>query len=276
MTVTFKSLGRLSLRLAFGYVLVCAGMYAIQDHLIFHRTPLNQERVAQLLEEHPGSAWQLATKDGATLRGWLDLPGGAGRQPLLLYFGGNAQEVSGWMRMRHQVPDWAWAALNYRGYGESSGHPSQQALVADAVAEYDALAADPRIDPRRIVVVGRSLGSGVAVQLAARRPVKALLLVTPFDSVISVASERYPFLPVSWLLRHPFDSLALAPSLHQPARMLLAQYDETIPPEHGARLAAAWGTPVTPLMLPGASHEDIVFHPRFWLAVADFLALQKR
>ena len=77
-------------------------------------------------------------------------------------------------------------------------------------------------------------------------------------------------------MRHPFDSLSLAPRLHLPTRILLAQYDETIAPAHGARLAAAWGAPVTPILLPGASHEDIVFHPRFWLAVAAFLAEQGR
>jgi hypothetical protein len=112
------------------------------------------------------------------------------------------------------------------------------------------------------------------VQLAARRPLKALVLVTPYDSVTSVASERYPFLPVRWLLRHPFDSLALAPGLRLPTQIFLAQYDQTVPPEHGARLAAAWGTPVTPIQLPGSSHEDIVFHPRFWLMVTAFLARQ--
>ena len=183
---------RLARILVLGYLLVCAGMYLLQDRLIFHRTHLNQQRVALLEQEHPGCAYRLATRDGAILRGWLDVPAGGGRRPLLLYFGGNAQEVSGWMRMRHQAPDWAWAALNYRGYGASTGKPSQQALVADAVAEFDALSADPRIDPRRIVVVGRSLGSGVAVQLAAQRPLKALVLATPFDSLTSVASERYP------------------------------------------------------------------------------------
>ncbi len=272
MPTQLKYLRWLFASLAFGYLLICADVYLKQDALLFPAPALNRQRAAGLERDHPGSGFRLKTRDGTTLRGWLDVPAGTAPRPLLLYFGGNKDEVSAWMQLRHHAPDWAWAALNYRGYGASDGHPSQTALIADAQAQFDALAADPRIDPKRIVAIGRSLGSGVAVQLAAKRPLQALILVTPYDSMLSVAAEKYPWLPVRWMLRHPFDSIALAPTLHLPTQILLAQQDLLIPPAHGARLAAAWGTPVQPFLLPGANHHDILLHPRFWLDVRGFLA----
>jgi pimeloyl-ACP methyl ester carboxylesterase len=211
MPPLLKTLRWLLAGLVLGYLLLCADVYRKQDALLFPAQTLDQHRAAQLELDHPGSGYTLKTRDGITLRGWLDVPAPTGPHPLLLYFGGNKDEVSNWMLMRHQAPDWAWASLNYRGYGASEGEPSQTALVADAQAVFDALAADPRIDPKRIVVIGRSLGSGVAVQLAAKRPLQALILITPYDSMLSVAAEKYPYLPIRWMLRHPFDSIALAP-----------------------------------------------------------------
>ena len=271
MPTLLKTLRWLLACLALGYLLLCADVYRKQDALLFPALALDQQRAAQLELDQPGSGYALKTGDGITLRGWLDVPASTRPRPLLLYFGGNKDEVSNWMLMRHQAPDWAWASLNYRGYGASEGKPSQTALVADAQAVFDALAADPRIDPKRIVVIGRSLGSGVAVQLAAKRPLKALILVTPYDSMLSVAAEKYPYLPIRWMLRHPFDSIALAPSLHLPTQILLAENDQLIPPAHGASLAAAWGSPVQPLLLAGASHNNILLHPQFWLDVRGFL-----
>lgn len=272
MLTRWKALRWLFAVLGLGYLAICANLYLRQDGLIFPAQALNQARAATLEHDYPGSRYTLHTRDGITLHGWLDVPAGTAARPLLLYFGGNKDEVSGWMQMRLHAPDWAWAALNYRGYGASDGQPSQSALVTDAQAAYDALAADPRIDPKRIVVIGRSLGSGVAVQLAAKRPLQALILVTPYDSMLSVAEEKYPWLPIGWMLRHPFDSIALAPTLHLPTQILLAEQDQLIPPAHGARLAATWGTPVQPFLLPGANHHDILLHPQFWPVVRGFLA----
>lgn len=265
-------LALLFVSLGVGYLLICADVYLKQDSLLFPTQALNLQRAAQIENDYPGSSYTLRTKDNVTLRGWLDVPSGNEPQPLLLYFGGNKHEVSSWMQLRQQAPNWAWASLNYRGYGASEGQASQETLVADALAQFDALAADPRIDPQRIVVIGRSLGSGVAVQLAAKRPLRALILVTPFDSMVKVAAEKYPYLPVNWMLRHRFDSIALAPSLHLPTLILLAQEDQLIPPEHGERLAAAWGSPVKPELLPGASHNDVLSHLRFWPSVQAFLS----
>jgi hypothetical protein len=271
MTARVLTLFTLLILLISGYTVLCLLLYLTQERLLFPAPPLDAAAAVQLARQRPGSAYSLRTADGETLHGWLDVPPGSGPHPLLLYFGGNAEEVSGWMMERARLPEWAWAAVNYRGYGASSGRPSEAALSADARQLFDALARDPRVDADRMVLVGRRLGSGVAVPLAARRPVRAVVLLTPFDSALAVAHRHHPYAPVRWLLRHPFDSLSLAGGVTTPALVLLAEGDALIPPEHGQRLADAWGGPMSLLRLAGADHASVLQHPEAWPAIQRFL-----
>ena len=132
------------------------------------------------------------------------------------------------------------AAVNYRGYGLSEGRPGEAALAADALAVYDLLAARWGRRPGAHRRLWRSLGSGVAVQLAAKRPVRAVMLVSPFDSLRSIARKQYPIIPVSLLLKHPFDSLARAPGIEAPLLVLAGERDTLIPPALSRRLHDAW------------------------------------
>jgi pimeloyl-ACP methyl ester carboxylesterase len=165
-----------------------------------------------------------------------------------------------------------WLLLDYRGYGLSEGSPSEKALVADGRALYDRALQLPGVEARRIYAFGRSLGSGVAVPLAAERQLAGLLLATPFDSLAAVAKRYYPFLPVDWMLRHRFDSIALAPKLATPLLCLIAEHDEVIPPVHAERLFESWGGPKRKVVLPGATHNSTDGSPRFWPEIRAFLA----
>ena len=151
----------------------------------------------------------------------------------------------------------------------SAGTPSEAALTADAVLWHDY--AKEKLGARRIIAFGRSLGSGVAVQLAAARPLEAVILVAPFDSLTSVGQRHYPFLPVSWLLKHPFDSLALAPTIAAPLLCLVAERDEIIPVVHSKRLYEAWKGPRRWVELQGAGHNSTDDAPAFWQAIREFL-----
>lgn len=210
-------------------------------------------------------------RDGVRLRGVLVKPPGA-PAPLVLYFGGNAEEATGsaadaprlWGR--HAV-----LLVNYRGYGESEGRPGERELVADALEIFDWAVARADIDGARVALHGASLGSGVAVQVAAARPVRCVVLSTPFDSVRAVASGVYPWLPVGLLIRHPFDSAARAPAIAAPALVLLAERDDVIPPVHGERLAAAWGGPVQRVVFAGRGHNDLFADPGYGQAIVAFL-----
>jgi pimeloyl-ACP methyl ester carboxylesterase len=239
-----------------------------QDSLIFHPppAPASAPRAAGRAVEPV----DVPVSGGVALAGWL-AHAGVARAPLVIYFGGNAEEVSWMIREAPQLPGWSLLAVNYRGYGGNPGTPGEKALFADALALYDWAVARPDVDPRRVVVKGRSLGSGVAVHVAAERRVAGAVLVTPFDSLRAVAQGIYPFLPVKWLLRHHFDSLARAPGIDIPLFALAATDDRVVPPAHARRLHDAWRGPKQWLELP-AGHNDIADQRDYWPAIASFLA----
>jgi len=169
-----------------------------------------------------------------------------------------------------ETPHTSWLLVDYRGYGASAGSPSERKLVADALRWYDYAASELR--PARSFAFGRSLGSGVAVARAARRARAGVILATPFDSLTAVAQRYYPYLPVKWMLRHRFDSIALAPRLETRMLCLIAGRDEVIPPVHAERLYDAWRGPKRKLVLAGARHNDTDSAPAFWPAIRSFVS----
>ena len=158
--------------------------------------------------------------------------------------------------------------MTYRGYGESSGTPSEAALFSDALSIYDALAGTLPHNGT-IAALGRSLGSGVAVHLATQRQIDALILVTPYDSILNVAHRAYSWLPVALLIKHPFDSLAATP-MDVPALFVVAEHDTLIPPSHAKNLAEHWGAPAEWLMIDDAIHNSIRFKD-YWLKALAFI-----
>jgi len=245
---------------------VPVAMYVGQDRLIFHPQPMTQEALAQTANAFPAArSVFMQARDGTRLHAW-HLAG----SPLVLYFGGNAEDVS-WMlrRVAQQTPGAGWLLVDYRGYGASEGTPSEEALSADAIQWFDY--ARHQLDAQRIIVFGRSLGSGVAVQLAAARAVDGVILATPFDSLTNVARHHYPFLPVSLILKHPFDSLARAPYIDAPLLCLVAEHDQVVPMVHSRRLFDAWRGPKRWVELRGAGHNSTDDVPAFWQAIREFL-----
>ncbi|MBF0368273.1 MAG: alpha/beta fold hydrolase [Magnetococcales bacterium] len=209
--------------------------------------------------------------DGVLLHGWLINIETDRQRPLLIYFGGNAEEVSGFLLEARILKKWAVAAINYRGYGLSGGKPGESVLFADALTLYDRLSKEPAIDPSRIVVMGRSLGSGVAVHLAAKRTLKGVVLISPYDAIREVAQEIYPYAPVAFLLKHPFDSYIRAPHITTPLLALTASDDDIIPEKHSLRLIAAWGGDHRHRTLRRVDHNTIVHHPDYWREIMKFL-----
>ncbi len=238
--------------------------------MIFHRQGISEARRAEIARDIPqAESVFLTAADGARIHAWHLKAG----PTLVLYFGGNAEEVS-WMLevARAETPGMSWLLMDYRGYGQSEGSPSEKALIADALALYDHAAKLPGVDPNRIYAFGRSLGSGPAVALAAERPLAGLVLATPFDSLAAVAGRYYWYLPVDWMLKHRFDSIALAPRLKTPLLCLIAERDEVIPAVHAERLCAAWGGPARKAVLAAAGHNTTDAHPMFWSSIREFLA----
>jgi len=252
------------------YVLVGALVWLAQEKLLFYPQPLHGPPSAP-------AGWQLEevrieAAEGTRLAGVLVKPPGA-PAPLVIYFGGNAEEVTAFAPLAAQTyGPRAVLLVNYRGYGASVGKPGERDLVADAAQVYDWAAKRTDIDAARIALHGRSLGSGVAVQLASARPAKCVVLTSPFDSARAVAQRVYPWLPVGLLIRHPFDSAAFAPRLKMPVLVLMGDADTLIPMSHSARLAGLWGGPVERAVFAGFGHNDIGMNPQYEEAIRTFLS----
>ncbi len=245
-------------------------VYFTQDSLIFYPQPLSESRRAELAKRFPDVKEVFLVSDGGVrLQAWHAKSPGA--SPLVLYFGGNSEDSSWMLDEMHNAPGVSWLIVSHRGYGLSQGSPGEAALSADALRWFDYAATLPGVASKGIYVFGRSLGSGVAVALAARRPVAGVILVAPYDSLAAVAKRHYWYLPVDLLLRHRFDSIALAPGLRQPLLCLVAERDEVIPPAHAERLLQAWGGPKRGVLLQEAGHNSTDAHPLFWPAIREFL-----
>lgn len=189
--------------------------------------------------EHKTRQVVLYSADGTRLSGWLMTPKTRGPHPAVIYFGGRSEEVSWLTRDAGRMfPGMTVLAVNYRGYGKSLGVPGEQQLVEDAHMVYDWLVSREHVDTTRVAIVGRSLGSGVAVQLACNKPTAALVLLSPYDSISALAKRRFRVLPVNWALRHRFDSAKHASKLMVPTFVLRATKDKVIPHQHTDALVA--------------------------------------
>jgi pimeloyl-ACP methyl ester carboxylesterase len=161
--------------------------------------------------------------------------------------------------------------VNFRGYGESDGKPGEKELLEDGLVIHDYARRRPDVNSGRIVAMGRSLGSGVAVHLAAHRSLRGVILESPYDSIVEVAKGHYPFLPVSLMLRHRFDSLARAQQIEVPLMCLVATEDRVIPAARSRALFEAWRGTKTWIEVPRSDHDSISGEPEYWRSIADFL-----
>ena len=252
------------------YAAIAGVVWLAQDSLVFYPPPA-------IRTPAPPSGWQvedvaLTVRDGTKLAGVLLRRPGASPSPLVIYFGGNAEEVTGYAADAPALyGERAVLLMNYRGYGASAGKPSETALVSDAMEIFDWAARRDDIDPNRIALHGRSLGSGVAVQLAAARTPRCVILTSPFASAVDVARDVYPWLPVQAMLRHPFDSGARAPGIKVPLLVLSGSNDTLVAPRHSEKLASLWAGPVERVSMDGFGHNDLDLHPRYAQAIRAFV-----
>lgn len=260
----------LAVAAAVGYLAILLLVWLMQERLLFYPRGLSGPATAP-----PG--WSVEdvrfdARDGTRLAGVLVKPPIA-RPPLVIYYGGNAEEPTGYAPEAAQTyGDRAVLLVNYRGYGASGGKPGERELVSDALEILDWAAKRTDLDGSRIALHGRSLGTGVAVQVAAARTVRCVVLTSPFDSAREVAKKIYPWLPVGLLIRHPFDSLAMAPRVKAPALFLMGDADDLIPMAHSQALADAWGGPAERKVFKGFGHNDVSVTPGYDAAIRDFLA----
>ncbi|MFC3693049.1 alpha/beta hydrolase [Chenggangzhangella methanolivorans] len=239
-------------------------MVLAQDRLTFHPRGEMGPPAAFGLDDFQRVTFR--TDDGVDLVGWLHEA--AKNDKAILYFYGNADALPPYAGFFRALAEAGYTVLgvNYRGYGGSAGSPSEAGLYKDADAALAFLT--QRVPSERVTVMGRSLGSGVAVDLAARNSVRSLVLISPFTSVTDVAAEIYWFLPVRLLAGGRFDSLADIRKVSAPILMLHGDRDTLIAPEQARRLLAAANEPKRLEILEGADHIGIDFDRVFRSLVA--------
>lgn len=231
------------------YLGLCCLLYVSQRSLIYYPQPrLNTDSMLMTL---PVGAAQVHVSTHPQ----------AGNRAVI-YFGGNTEDVSQDVpNLANVFPDAAIYTLHYPGYGGSSGSPSEQAIFTDALALFDKVAAQHP----DIILIGRSLGSGVAVWVASQRPTECLVLVTPFDSFADPASAQYRIFPVRWLLRDKFESWRYAPTVTAPTHIIVAGDDELVPRSSSDRLRTRFRHDlVSYTVIPGYGHNTIQEDPGYW------------
>src|ERR1700730_8767552 len=238
-----RNVGLLLGIVAFMYAAVCLVLFAMQRSMIYYPQPG--------AAESPDSMLTIPVH-GATLR--VSVRAHASPKALI-YFGGNAEDVAlSLPAFSSAFPDRALFLPHYRGYGGSSGKPSEEALHSDALALFDRV----HLEYSDIAVIGRSLGSGVAIRLAGHRPVSSLVLVTPYDSIQELAARQFPYLPIRWLLTDKFESWRYAPAIRVPTLLLAAANDEVIPRSSTEKLYGAFSPGVASLkFIPGMGHNTV-------------------
>ncbi|MEK7792356.1 MAG: alpha/beta hydrolase [Pseudomonadota bacterium] len=217
----------------------------------------------------------LTTPDGEALHGWF-VPASAARRTVL-FFHGNAGNIShrlDYLPMFQQL-GYNTLLFDYRGYGQSSGTPSESGTYLDAQAAWQYLTETRSIAPAQIILFGESLGGAVAAWLAAREHPGLLVLASTFTSVPDLAAEIYPFLPVRWITRFQYNTLETVPSITCPIFIAHSPQDEIIPFQHGQRLFQAAHEPRQFLTLENGHNMGLIFMQPAWIkSLGEFMDAQ--
>lgn len=241
------------------YLAACAGLFVMQRSFLYHpivRSTPFESNIAVLSDSETINILTRETED----------------QDAVIYFGGNSEDVSYPLeKLREALGGKSLYFVDYRGYGASTGSPSEKGFFEDAIAVYDHV----REKHSKISVIGRSLGSGVAVYLASVRPVERLVLITPYDSIANVARGRFPIFPVGLILTDQFDSASRVKDISAATLILLAESDQIIKKERSEALVGQFPSDqVEVRTLKGTDHNSIGSAPEYADAIKLYLTEQ--
>ncbi len=251
------------------YVLLNAVVFVMQRTLLYPAA-----RQAPNLAAHDVAGLRevtTQTPDGLTLRHWYVPPTEPGAA-VLVVFHGNAGHLGDRVPKLEAIIEAGFGVLfaGYRGYGGNPGKPTEEDLTADARLLLDWLAAQG-VPPDRTVIYGESLGTGIAVKMAAERETRGVILESPYTSIAEVAQVHYWYLPAKWLVLDKWDSMAQIGRIKAPLLVLHGARDKTVPTRYGRRLFAAAPEPKELLILDRAAHNDLYDHPQVAERVIAFL-----
>ncbi len=271
-----KFLKIISIIIVIIYLAICSLLYLKQDDLLFHPKPNTVAEVAEILKTKPDfDTICFVMKDGNRTYGYISSNSVSEKLPLIIYFGGNAEEVSHLSDFKKYFPNTVMVLINYRSFGLSKGVISEKTMFSDAIEVYDKLNNNPKVDSTHIIIVGRSIGTGVATYLSSQRKTSATVLITPYENMIDVAFEKYPFVPISLLIKHRFESDRYAPSISTPMLALISTNDQVIPKHHAYALVKSWKGK-TAVLEVNEDHNSIMDNEEVWKTIKEFVDKNKK
>lgn len=249
--------------IAVAYLGVLGYLYVNQRQMLYEAKPGHETPDIRGL---PVRDVAIPTPDDEILEAWYEPPRPG--KPVILFLHGQSGtlELGKWRYIRMHKEGVGYLALAYRGFSGSTGRPTEQGLLIDGLSAYDWLKGQGFRD-QDIVIHGHSLGTGVATYVATRRPARALILEAPFTAASDVASERYPFIPVSLLMHDRFESRARIKDVHMPLLVIHGTSDSVIPFADGKRLFGMANDPKTFVAMPNSEHNTLTrdgAYPHYW------------
>ncbi|MDX1809318.1 MAG: alpha/beta fold hydrolase [Sulfurospirillaceae bacterium] len=238
----------------FLYLSAMAYLYFFQNSILFNAGAIKQEAAFEVPNmEHIS----LKVHDSAVLDG-VYKHSESKNAPLLIYFGGNADDATRILLYTKDLTDFNIVAFNYRGYLKSSGKPSEKNLFNDALKIYDTYGKN-----KKVIIIGRSLGTAVATYLSSQRKVDGLVLITPYDSIVSIAKDDYPIFPIDLLLKNKFESTKYMAKVQNPVALIEVEGDTTVTHKHFEKLKESVPHLVSSVLLHGTTHADVLSQKDF-------------
>ena len=248
------------------YIALLGLMYVFQRRLLYIPS-----RAAPSLSGFEGvfEEAQTQTADGLSLTHWLAKRG----KPYVLVLHGNAGNIEDRAHKFRFLADQGHSVMliSYRGYGGNPGRPSERDIISDSALALEWLLKKENISSKETVLLGESLGSGAAIALAAKYPVRGLIFDTVYSSIADVGQSVYPFIPVRWLLKDTWDSMSRIQKARAPSLFIHSKHDTVIPFRFAKKLFDAAGPPKQPLWLERSDHNDNLSHESVRQAILDFL-----
>jgi len=250
------------------YILVLILAFFLQDKLLFFPAAIDKD-YKYALTSNDREVF-IPSSDGNTINGILYKR--PGNKYVVLYFHGNGGSLDMWQTASDYILplNCDLLIIDYRGYGKSTGTFSEQGFYDDAHAAYQFLLQNG-YTPDQIIACGRSLGTGVAAQLASTEKVKALVLISPYTSLPDIAAEKMPFLLPKLLIRYQVNTLKIAPELKVPVLILHGTNDLTIPYSHAQKIYAAIKAPKKLVLIEGGGHNNLNDYAEHDKGVREFL-----
>lgn len=242
------------------YFIFCGLLYVFQRSLLYHPSWRNEDADKRsIFFDSDGEKIRVITARSQNVSG-----------KAIIYFGGNGDSASeSCISLGSEFKDQDIFCLDYRGFGGSTGQPTEEGIFADSLVLYDLVSKDHA----DVAIIGRSLGSGVGVYVASQRPVNKLVLITPYDSITNVASFQFPIFPVSLMLKDRYDSASRVLEIKSPTLIFLAENDRTIPRSNSEELIRRFPSGQARVeILSGTTHNSIIVNDQMFRSIREFLA----